>query len=369
MADETKPLTAAERRRQRILQGSGDRLSKITNVYTEGPGGAVPSGLKPEPVVPSVVSAASTSTSTPTTPVQAKPASPAKRAPSPSKAAAAASPADGLRNRKPEPKKTPQQPQQQQQQQAAPGIPADLLAAFQAALTGGDGPLPALPASAGNARNFPDPGFAPAVTAANAPPAPAPLPPKPAGLTASSVFFGLLRLAVTGFMAYACINILSQYGILEEAVSASSAFVGEDEDLEPIIWNGVNLRAIAALATRQMSIDVSVPILGFNFSVWGLFIIFEIIRQILRVVSPEPAAPVAQSSGFGINQALALAGTFSGNPGLVSQYTKTFGQLHGIWQSLSEDVSAFVVLLGLAVGLSSLYVAKHQTVAGAGGEY
>ncbi|KAI9350112.1 hypothetical protein BDR26DRAFT_851877 [Obelidium mucronatum] len=248
-------------------------------------------------------------------------------------------------------------------------MPADLLAAFQAALAGADGPVPGIPAlPQPAARSFPDPGFAPPVTAANAPPAPAPLPQKPAGLNASSILFGLLRLAVTGFMVYACINILSQYGDLEEVVSASSAFVGEEDDLEPVLWNGVNLRAIAALATRQMNIDVSVPILGFNFSVWGLFIIFEIVRQVLRFVAPETAAPPAPAGGFGVGQMLALAGSFSGNPGLISQYTKTFNQLRGIWQSLTDDVSAFVVLLGIAVGLSSLYVSRHQGALGGVGD-
>ncbi|ORY36376.1 hypothetical protein BCR33DRAFT_722186 [Rhizoclosmatium globosum] len=388
MSEEPK-LSAAEIRRQKILARSGDRLSKITNAYT-GEGGSVPSGLVPAPEVPASVTTTTTTTSasaSASSPTKAKATtttttSPSKaaglgRAKSPSKAAAAVAASS--------PKKTPVQ--------APPALdPENLPAwatAFKAALESQAGLPPSTSTSTSASTSTlraraqtptadpPSPAALPQTLANPFAAAPAAAPAAKQGLDVTSIVSGLLRIAVTAFMVYASIHILSQYGNIEESLassssSSSSGFVSQDDDdfdnydsLTPVLFFGINLRAIAALASTQMNIDVSVPLFGLNFSVWGLFIIFELVRQVLRYsiekVSPSPpAAPAASSGGFGIQQMISLATSFAGSHPVIGGYMKTFTTLRGIWQSLVDDVSAFVVLLGLAVGLSSLYVARVQ---------
>ncbi|KAJ3286177.1 hypothetical protein HDU79_006688 [Rhizoclosmatium sp. JEL0117] len=379
MSEEPK-LSAAEIRRQKILARSGDRLSKITNAYT-GEGGSVPSGLVPAPEVPaSVTTTTSASASSPTKAKAATTTTPSKaagtgRAKSPSKAAAVAASS---------PKKTTVQ--------APPALdPENLPAwatAFKAALESQAGLPPSTSTSTSASTSAlraraqtptadpPSPAALPQTLANPFAAAPAAAPAAKQGLDVTSIVSGLLRIAVTAFMVYASIHILSQYGNIEESLasssSSSSGFVSQDDDdfdnydsLTPVLFFGINLRAIAALASTQMNIDVSVPLFGLNFSVWGLFIIFELVRQVLRYsiekVSPSPpAAPAASSGGFGIQQMISLATSFAGSHPVIGGYMKTFTTLRGIWQSLVDDVSAFVVLLGLAVGLSSLYVARVQ---------
>ncbi|KAJ3060050.1 hypothetical protein HDU98_003960, partial [Podochytrium sp. JEL0797] len=228
MAEEAKPLSAAERRRQKILAGGGDRLSKITKTYTSE-GKTVPGDL----VMPSEPVAK---------PVAAKPK------PAGSALQASAMPPLGMPG------------------MAGPGANADQMQAMADAFkkmleANSPGasqahPDPAVP-------SLPAPAPMPQMQQAPAPPA------APQGLTAAALLFGLLRIAATTFMVYACIHILSQYSAMEDSVSfattTSTGFDIDEDELDPVVWNGINLRAIASLATQQLTMDVAVPVLGFNF--------------------------------------------------------------------------------------------------------
>ncbi|KAJ3063326.1 hypothetical protein HDU98_000864, partial [Podochytrium sp. JEL0797] len=99
-------------------------------------------------------------------------------------------------------------------------------------------------------------------------------------------------------------------------------------------------------------------------SIWSLFLLFELLRQSIRYLTPysPPTLPTPAATGMmgTVMSVVNLGIQMSGMAPYVSRVT----QLRGVYQSVVDDVSAFVVVLGLVVGMSAWYV---EAVKAAGG--
>ncbi|KAJ3221087.1 hypothetical protein HDU81_010887 [Chytriomyces hyalinus] len=321
----TPAMTAAERRRQRILNSGGDRLSKITGAQK---------GDDAVASVPSVVDAA-------------KPRQPEHQSsPSPSPLAARA-PSHAVSS-------------------PARAAPTSALSAPSSAPSM---QMPQLPAEfEGLRQRFEEVMKAAAADANQAPPpsvlgqGPSPIP-APAAKTIvvpPSPVASFVRFAVAGVMVALCIHFLSQFSLLEDLANTS---YNEDDEFvsttKPVFLGPFNLSPIASLAVQQIHLNVGIPIIGgLSISVWGIFVLIELARQVARFASPNSAADIAALPGGAMTQMglTMLSSKMGGDPSSVQQTLKVFGQLRAIYQSLVEDLSVFVVFLGIAVGFSNLYV-------------
>ncbi|KAJ3230797.1 hypothetical protein HDU78_008093 [Chytriomyces hyalinus] len=317
-------MTAAERRRQRILNSGGDRLSKITGAQK---------GDEALASVPSVVDAAKprqpeTQSSPSPSPVAARVQSHA--APNPTRAA----PTSALSA----PSSAPSM--------QMPQLPAEfegLRQRFEEAMKAAADANQAPPQSV--LGQGPTPSQAPAAKTIVVPPSP----------VASFV-----RFAVAGVMVALCIHFLSQFSLLEDL--ANTSYNEEDEFVstaKPVFLGPFNLSPIASLAVQQIHLNVGIPIIGgLSISVWGIFVLIELARQVARFASPNSEAEIVALPGGAMTQMglTMLSSKMGGDPSTVQQSLKVFGQLRAIYQSLVEDLSVFVVFLGIAVGFSNLYV-------------
>ncbi|KAI8842393.1 hypothetical protein BJ741DRAFT_592964 [Chytriomyces cf. hyalinus JEL632] len=317
-------MSAAERRRQRILNSGGDRLSKIAGTQKDDEAVAVPS----------VVDAA-------------KPRQPETQpSPSPSPAAARA-PSHAT----PSPSRAAQS-----SAQAAPSLASPSLQ------------MPQLPAEFEGLRQRFEEAMKAAADSNQAPPQSVlgqGLPPKQAPVTKTiivprSPIASFVRFAVAGAMVALCIHFLSQFSLLEDLANTSySAENAYASTSKPVFLGPFNLSPIASLAVQQIHLSAGIPIIGgLSISVWGIFVLIELGRQVLRFSSSTNEAEISALPGGAMTQmALTMASSkLGGDPSSVQQSLKVFGQLRAIYQSLVEDLSVFVVFLGVAVGFSNLYV-------------
>ncbi|KAI8609599.1 hypothetical protein BC830DRAFT_1149802 [Chytriomyces sp. MP71] len=153
----------------------------------------------------------------------------------------------------------------------------------------------------------------------------------------------------------------------------ANAYYADDEDslsssTDSVFLGPFNMVPIASLASQQIHLSIGIPLVGgFSFSVWGIFVLVELTRQVLRFASGafDRAAPPALPGGAMVQMAVSMATLQMGGSG--QQYVKVLGQLYGIYQSLVEDLSVFVVLLGVAVGFADLYVSYYGSSSSSNG--
>ncbi|KAJ3242655.1 hypothetical protein HDU78_001324 [Chytriomyces hyalinus] len=318
-------MSAAERRRQRILNSGGDRLSKIAGTQK---------GDEAVANVPSVLDATKprqpeTQPSPSPSPVAAR--APSHATPSPIRAA----PTSAL---------------------TAPSLASPSME------------MPQLPAEFEGLRQRFEEAMKAAADSNQAPPQSVlgqGLSPKQAPVTKTiivppSPVASFVRFAVAGAMVALCIHFLSQFSLLEDL--ANTSYNDENEfasTAKPVFLGPFNLSPIASLAVQQIHLSVGLPIIGgLSISVWGIFVLIELGRQVLRFsFSTNEAETLAIPGGAMTQMALTMASSkLGGDPSSVQQSLKVFGQLRAIYQSLVEDLSVFVVFLGVAVGFSNLYV-------------
>ncbi|KAJ3233071.1 hypothetical protein HDU81_002534 [Chytriomyces hyalinus] len=326
MSNTPSPATsAAERRRQRILNSGGDRLSKITGAQkvdeavTSAP--SVVDAAKPrEPdtqpsLFPSPVTAGASShvVQNPTRAAQTSALSaPSSGAPSMQVPQLPAE-FEGLRQRFEEVMKAAADSNQAPQSVLGQGIP---------------------PAQASAAKTII-------------------VPPSPVA--------SFVRFAVAGVMVALCIHFLSQFSLLEDL--ANTSYNNEENEYvstaKPVFLGPFNLSPIASLAVQQIHLNVGIPLIGgLSISVWGIFVLIELGRQVFRFTSSANEAEIVALPGGAMTQmALTMASSkLGGDSSSVQQSLKVFGQFRAMYQSLVEDLSVFVVFLGVAVGFSNFYV-------------
>ncbi|KAJ3138210.1 hypothetical protein HK100_012817 [Physocladia obscura] len=329
-------LTAAEKRRQRILTAGGDRLGKITGVY-QGHSDANEAGASTgsDSGTLSVNNNKSKSRSAVEQPQfasQSPPAATATRVTT--EVPTWTVPSDY----RPTPRSA--LPQQRPAADLPPAATSTSPAATNTATT----------------TTATTPTSAPATAAS-----PAPF----TALSAKKLAFGLLRIAAITSLVLFAVSFLSQS--VGSNSPASQFIYDDDSEIEddPVIWNNIDVSLLSSLAKKPITLDVAVPVAGFTFSIWGMFILFEILRQVVKAVHPQfaatPPPPPAPAMTGTIGSILSMAKSFAGSsvPGLV-QHTSVFSRIRGIWSSITEDIGVFVVLFGLAVSFSSIIVANRQ---------
>ncbi|KAJ3384002.1 hypothetical protein HDU84_003239 [Entophlyctis sp. JEL0112] len=326
-------LSAAERRRQRILAKGSDRLGKITNMYTSTSSSTAESEIAPSNTVTS-------------------------SSPSQEPAAAAVPTTSEL------PTWT---------------VPGDYRPTPRSALPQARSPTPTTPTDVNSPPTLSSKPSLPTRSSSSSLQQDFLQKPQPkTGLSVKKLVFGLIRISVIAFTVYLAVALVTQYASIESKANEFSWDYSEDayvQPEEPVLWNGFDISSLAALSKKNMSVDIPVNIFGLHFSIWILFVVYELIRQGVRFAAPEfaatpPAPPAATQASAGmLGSVLSMASGFASSfLGGASRQLGPLAVLRSIWQSLNEDVGLFIVGLGLIVAASSWYVETKAQEQQSGGE-